>query len=787
MASIDSMFDQVEPVQGTAPGIDPASMFDKVEPAEDNGPSDAYSFFGVQRGDLPGLARGIGDFFNGFNAHLASALKTTPSVVQDALALGHTLGLTDKTGKDAPSLVDEAFKRLGIAANPAVKSAAAQVGAGTFTNLMATAALMAGQPELATMAPAGTELQQATQMGLQTVARGATAAPAAAVAADVGAAAGAPAGAAVGGNVGGMTGGPDNRKAGEAIGGVVGGLMGGAATGSPFLLARPGGIGLPRVGGAEFGADLPKKPLLNLDNPADTTDIATRLAANKADITNLVDSLPKIGTSASDEEGARSLRGAVRTAYSKAQEIARKYWQDPNLQKLPVTTGTIKAEGAIMARSLPKKYANAQAYNIPRRALADIAKLPKVVPLGTLNRIQSAIDAERFDPATPRPLAAALGTLSKTIGSEMKTQHNGNPLLARANEMTSWIHQKFTDRASPVSDFARPSTPDSQLPSEAMPAATAMIKRQDPAQTLEAINARIKSPEIQQGVKDYVTSTYQTIAAERGPQAAVKWQRSPDTQRFIKQMPEFRAYMDAAGDGLNRAIEDVDAYNRNAFIKKFDADPKAAARTIFSGADPNATAKDLMARLGDDDAAKAALRQEVAETFLQRSNGNGEGLDAMKAARQMAFDLQNKPVRDALTTVLGPDGMTRLKRYATYSKRFSEGAEGAGTSLLRTIGPGAFKIASLKWLLPNAVKGGGAITAAGIKAKGAGFLFNKIMPTVDRSKIAAKALLDPNWEKFLYSKMPENKAEVLAKYKQMRALTAGLDATIESDKRRREQ
>jgi hypothetical protein len=528
-----------------------------------------------------------------------------------------------------------------------------------------------------------------------------------------------------------------------------------------------------------------KKPILNLDNPADTTVISARLAQNKADISNLVDSLPKIGTSASDEEGARSLRTAVRGAYKKAQDIARTYWSDPTLQKLPVRTGSIVAEAQGMKKLVPAKYANTRSYNVPTRAINDLLKLPKVVPLGTLNRIQSAIDAERFDPATSRTMAQALGTLSKTISSEMNTQYEGNPLLARANEMTQWIHQKFTDRASPVSDFARPSTPASQLPSEALPGATAMIKRQDPAQTLEAINARIQSPEIQQGVKDYVTSTYQTIAAEKGPQAAVKWQRSPDTQRFIKQMPEFRAYMDAAGDGLNRAIDDVDAYNKNAFIQKFDTDPRAAARTIFSGADPNKVATDLMARIGNDNAAKSALRQEVAEAFLQRHTSKGDDMDALTAAKQMANDLQSKPIREAMTTVLGGEGMARLQKYVMYSKRFGEGTEGASTSLIRTLGPGAFKIASLKFL-PGLVKGGGAITAAGIKAKGAGFLFNKIMPTVDRSKIVAKALIDPNWEKFLYSKMPENRAEVLGKYKQMRALTAGLDATIESEKRRRE-
>jgi hypothetical protein len=313
-----------------------------------------------------------------------------------------------------------------------------------------------------------------------------------------------------------------------------------------------------------------------------------------------------------------------------------------------------------------------------------------------------------------------------------------------------------------------------------------MIKRQDPAQTLEAIHARIQSPEIQQGVKDYVTSTYQTIAAEKGPEAAVKWQRSPDTQRFLKQMPEFRAYMDAAGDGLNRAIDDADAFNRNAFIQKFDKDPRAAAKTIFSGADPNKVATDLMARVKGDDAATKAIRQEVAEAFLTRTNKDGDDLDALKASTLMANDLKSKPIREAMTTVLGADGMARLQKYVEYSKRFGQGTEGTGTSLVRTIGPGAFKIASLKWLPFGNVKGGGAITAAGIKAKGAGFLFSKIMPTVDRSKIVAKALIDPNWEKFLYSKMPENRAEVLGKYKQMRALTAGLDANIESEKRRRE-
>lgn len=752
-------------------------------------------------GFLYDMAKGLQNVGN-------KALGLFPNVAADALDLAHTLGLTDKTGANAPTLAS-VETALGAPPRPdlAENTLPGKIGTSAGENILGTLAGagvgMAAKP-LEMAATEGVPLIQkgvnmagnVIRQGLNAVREGGAVVarhPGVGLMTDLGAAGGqnvgAPAGQDVGERIGNAVAGDEGAKVGGTVGATLGGYAGallGAVPGmASVALSRPGGIGIPRLGGKDFGTGAPGEAnsasatALNVTGSKNTQDLIDKFdkirVQTETSIQDAVQKMQSAGDVMTKEQAAENLRDTLANKiYPQVQ--AQEQAAYSKIENLPVDAKPILKDFKSVfnpRKDLAGKPATSHELRAVHSFLAQLtnyAKKPNVTIKDFIGRygLSTTARSRQQHILSTDQSSGILEQLRGKIIAGIKAQYPDNEDVDNALNITTWKNQTFKE--GPIGKFLQMNKPDAER-APAGDLSTVLMRHPKVGQTVNDISMRMNSPEVKQDMHSLIASAHDEIAAARGPEAAQKWYNSRDTQQLIKDFPEMKARMDMGSADLGRALAAREEFNKNAFLSKYQEDPDLAAQALLKSKNSAVEVPQVLKRLSGDPKGLQTFREHVIKNFLKLHNVK----DANNLQAALA-DMGTERTRRTLGSILGSKQYGDLQSILIAMNKLKLGQEGIISSAGRKVAGVAGKIIGAR-LGPRHL-GSGSLIIAGIRAKAGQRIAESIFKNIDPDAIIARAAEDPNYRKFILSKVPETKQDVQFAYKQLRRLTALEDAGL---------
>lgn len=714
----------------------------------------------------------VADIATGANDTLAGALSSPAAAVANVFrgALGKDLMTSNdmkKTMQDALS----AIPGMGADKTKAFNNWWADLGDKGAQQALMTMALIAGAPALAS---GGEALGGTAGSVMKNVGEAAITHPGMVAAADTGSV--------IGGAVL-----PEAQPYLQALGidnpalvnpstlALLGNLLGGPIGASISTLARirPTGLttalgnpqyaGLPRFGGSLVREAIPgAKPLLGEGFTAD--DIGNAVKGTQQEVTSwMQDRIAKITKNGTLDPAVQAER--VRAfnhgeAYDKVGQIEDQMWGQVN-QNRPVSTKDVRQAAIDVAKSASDP--TVRKADIPGDNILDIMKwkpnepMTKLRDMSRLLRKTAATIGMSGNPAFPSDVRAAnLTKLANAIDDSITNMYPNDIAMAKAKAFTKWKHDQFSG-GSPMAQLAAVRANTERLPVDASTAMkTAMADSRFPGQTADVGATTGLAPEMQARSEDYLRSmvgdAYRTGSPKPGidpmreelaaTTAAKNYMQSPDFKRFAKAFPAMDAVFQRYTNQLVNATGKAAEIAKSKFFNLAGAQPEQAVDHLFGSGTKVQDSKMIMDNIGKDRKAVDAL-----EYGMIRKLGNSVNWDP----ESIIARLQAKDLQKAFINVMGQDRFNRMNRiFETGAKLQNQEAGGLiGMSPTKTAGRilGSFF---------TGISGGKSIQVHSIGTKIGGNLMQRIFHTVPPEQFIQKALTDPNWERFLMSKLPEN-------------------------------
>ena len=776
--------------------------------------------------DLPAPAQALVDTTDGFNKLLAEALGTAinvnpvsqgPKLVNQALELLGQEGFLDNPG-DGVQALKSAFEKLGLTTGEEIDNTANDVGRALFQNMLIAATIFASAPSMAVMQGEGLMANLLRNLGQETIRR-------------PGVVAGAELGATVGGEIL-DTYGPLGEIAGNILGGAVGG---GAVAGARDLprkaldvgkaalkgstLGGAGGALFGDAGMAAFGAgtggavrSIPalwralRRSLPEVDpqptlrgSPGGAEDAMNfareAVAGDKARVDNtIIATINKVrGDPVTGRRGepvsrgdplksAERMRFGLKRAFRAARQDERKLWRKVN-SKQPVDVTGLKQ----FANRMVSANAKLAPENLPGDMINRIRSISKTKyvrgPDGKRQRVQTpettirellalrgVINAQLREPITNDTLRKNLTMLQDRILDEIGKAYPNNPDIQAARDYSRWLHDRFT--RGPIGDFInrRQGADNVTDPGQAI---EQMIRREKAGADIADVAQRLDRPSLETQAASYIRNRFRDLASEMdaaGAQAGTKWLRKPEVQRFMRNFPKVDAEMDIAQRNLTEQLAEVRNIEQSALTKFAGVEgPQAAIKRVFTNPKKIGDVRQIVARLSEDENAINGFRSGIVSELF-RAGGTSP-------SRSLAL-MGDKDIRNAMREVFTTSQFARLERIMQRAAQLETTGESTvrqglqrGTNILgRVVG------AQLGRQVAH-VTGGGTVQTPGIfssaTAESLDRMFAQYMPA---NELMIRAVVDPRWERVLYSRVPETLDELGALTKQLRGLTSSLTA-----------
>jgi hypothetical protein len=264
---------------------------------------------------------------------------------------------------------------------------------------------------------------------------------------------------------------------------------------------------------------------------------------------------------------------------------------------------------------------------------------------------------------------------------------------------------------------------------------------------------------------DTVRSIFAEIAAEKGPQEAARF--ATKIGPASRALGQVSGELEHAAGQVRQGLAERTAIQRSELARFAQADPEKAIQRLWTDKDPNGVAKQLLVSFQGNQNALDGLRSGIVSELLKRSGG-----DPAKA-REL---LHTTRYRDMFENVLDGDQMKRLNtlidtlnspekstmRQKIFGNRFSP-----GTMLSRVIAASIGSHAAH-------IIGRGNIQVPGMASQAAMRMSERIAQSTMPDDAMALAIVDPRFEKLLYSRIPTNTKEMREMHKAYRRFVYGL-------------
>lgn len=273
--------------------------------------------------------------------------------------------------------------------------------------------------------------------------------------------------------------------------------------------------------------------------------------------------------------------------------------------------------------------------------------------------------------------------------------------------------------------------------------------------------------ELTKNIEATIRNGFREAAQSGGPLDAVKY--ANNNAYGIRAMAKVAAEMQLAAGKVKTAMDVKTTIEKSALARFAQTDPEKAVANIFAQKNPAEVARQLIRNFKGDPDALAGLRNAVVgELMFNRARS-----DPMK----MRELLNSTRMGDLMQEVLSPDQWRRMNRIVNDSIRMTSGEDkgfrastvGRFSILARIMG------AQVGRVVNRASGGGGTIQIPGIFAAQGSKLAERIMKVTSPQDLMVNAILDPQWEHMLYSRLPISTKEMRAAALSYRRLYSVLD------------
>lgn len=753
--------------------------------------------------------KAVQDMFNGFNRTLGDTLATA---MQTEISAGETLmnlyGWA--TGKDIPGkpinardMIREYAKDAGITYNEApVSELMDDIGEETFQQLIMSAAMMAGSGSMASITGEGVTANIIREMGKWMQAN-----PMATTVSNVGAGVGAQigeemtdspigefAGSVLGGGAGASSIGP---VLGRVAGGVAGAMTG---AGAGALTLSPMGMGIATAAGSvsgwkrggqlaerilRTGIDKATTALMGKNTAMDATSYAREVvevegARINRDINDIYARLAESGPG-DPQMAAEQLRRSVDAAYKNGQSRASSFWKLVD-EKQPAPLDNTKSIVAAILQENPRtapenldrtmdlfqRIGNLDTAAAPKAPLPKYGgrgvpppSTPTTITIKDLRGLQQVIGTRLREENIGDVQKRYLNQLFDALDNDIAAANPGDSALQNAREFTRWLHTNLS--RGPLGKFNRAEgTKYSNSLQGDLEAARAMIQQSESGSQLATVAQTLNMPQLEQEATAFARQTIAETFATKGPEAAQRAMSSPTMQRFMQNFPKQAAEAQAENAMLQASLADQRQLEQGAFRAYAGMDPQEAIRNIMSGAQKVNKVSQIKAGLMDNlDATRGFKDGILAELYL-KANGSPKKLSELLSVKDM---------RDMVSTVLGPDDMKRLDRLVKAGIHLEAKGTLAGRS--NSLVSRAFRYAGA-----GLARLGGArtIQETGTAAAIGQTIGAVIMRDMPAETLFTRAIMDPKWERIVYSRVPSTMRELLAHQELVKGLIGGTRA-----------
>jgi len=555
--------------------------------------------------------------------------------------------------------------------------------------------------------------------------------------------------------------------------GLLGNLLGGPLGASLSTLARirPTGVtnilgnekfaGLPRFGGSLVKEAIPgAKPLLDQGFTAD--DISTAIKGVQQEV---MDTMQKrvehiVNGKFSPAAEAQKLREANNQAYKASDVIEGQMWSKVD-QSRPVPTKT--PQQTVKEVKASASDPSVRAADLPSNIINDISKWKPNISMARMRAMSrlARSEAAAIGEGTDRSLdtrARNLTKIANSIDESITAAYPNDINLAKAKAFTQWQHDQFSG-ASPMAQLSAVRANQARMATDAPSAVkNAMGDSRFPGQMGDVAASTNMTPELQGRSEDYLRSTvseaYRTGGQRLGidplkeelykTNAAKEYMQSPDFKNFAKAFPAMDAVFQRQTNQLVNAVGKAAEIAKSRFFNLAADQPENAVDHLFNSGSKVSDSHLIMKNIGHDRKAVDAL-----EYSMIRKLGNSVNWDP----ENIVARLGSKDLRKAFINVMGEQRFGRMERiFQTGAKLQSGEANGLiGMSPTKTAG-------RILGSLFTGAAGGKSIQVHSIGTKIGGNIMQRIFHTVPPEYFVQKALTDPNWERFLMSKLPDNMA-----------------------------
>lgn len=265
------------------------------------------------------------------------------------------------------------------------------------------------------------------------------------------------------------------------------------------------------------------------------------------------------------------------------------------------------------------------------------------------------------------------------------------------------------------------------------------VKKINPAEE-DTLHNMIKS------AQDAIRSEWRNLA-EQNPNKAIAFSQRNEDQ--IKAIGDVAGELQFAGMKVKAAIEARDQITKSALARFAATDAEKAVSRIFADKNPAQLARDLMIHFrGDPDALEGLQNQVLKEFIYNRAKTNPNVMREMLDGTQYG---------DLMRATLSNEQYARLSKMVNTAVRLGAENEATMKSAFRAPFSTVGRIIGAhigRQVAPGTIQGPGIFANIGKR------YMERIFQSTDPEDLLARAVVDPNWERLLYSRIPETTADM---------------------------
>lgn len=495
-----------------------------------------------------------------------------------------------------------------------------------------------------------------------------------------------------------------------------------------------------------------------------------------AAIENAINSIPRTGTPAQVQTRTHNL---LQDAEKISKRIISGFWDRVPL-KARIAVKDMRSDVLAMQRQLvdndntrPDMVMNKIIQETAPTRLPNGQFKPAQMSVAKLRDYQSqigtAITEERAKDAPREGFVRNLAQLSEIIDDNIARQLPNDTTIEQARQMSKRHNDLFS--RGPINDIlSKRRTGDFRIPQG--DSIDTLMQKTDGLAALKAVQDGVSNypriptnrfrpasyysssfavtPAEKQQLDALVKSAEDSIragfreAADQGPKKAIAY--SQHNEDAIKALSNVAGELAFAAQKVSAALASQKTIAASALARFAETTPEKAVSNIFAQRDPTAVARQLMVSFRGDPDALEGLRNQILDHLIYTvgKGGNPNLIQKM---------IQEPRIENLLNATLSPDQNARLNRMVNTAVRI--GAEDA-TSLIQK-----FKYASVAFARVIGAKfgrslGTGTIQVPGMTAKAGGSFMERQFALSNPQDLLTMAVLDPNWESLLYSRLPTN-------------------------------